>query len=51
MISGFNKMALGKLKEESDIIEELHKILKTKGWDNFKTARTVLYEMFPDLEE
>ena len=51
IISSFNKKNLDKLKEQSEIVEELHRILPTKGWDNFKKARDILYEIFPHFKE
>ena len=36
--------------EDNDAkVEELHKNLKTKGWENFKVARQTLYELYPQM--
>ncbi|KAL5272535.1 hypothetical protein ACHWQZ_G000662 [Mnemiopsis leidyi] len=51
IISGFNKMSLEKLKVQSEVVEELHRILPSKGWDNFKKAREILYTKFPNFKE
>ena len=31
-------------------VEELHRILPLKGWDNFKKSRDILYKLFPEFE-
>jgi len=51
IISGFNKKNLDKLKEQSEMVEELHRILPTKGWDNFKKARDILYQIYPQFKD
>ena len=44
-------MSLEKLKVQSEVVEELHRILPSKGWDNFKKAREILYTNFPNFKE
>lgn len=50
VLSKFNQKQFDKMGEDNDAkVEELHKNLKTKGWENFKVARQTLYELYPQM--
>lgn len=42
----FNKLSLENADNEEKV-NELHKSLRSKGWDNFKIARQTLYDLYP----
>lgn len=49
VLSKFNQKRLAEL-EGGDRLEELLSVVRKKGWDNFKTTRETLYQLYPDFE-
>lgn len=48
VLSKFNKKRLVEL-EGGDRLEELLSVMRKKGWDNLKTARETLHQLYPDF--